>query len=177
MWRACVFYCDFCPHSASVASLNHNSWWLLKETQQLVSETLLFFYVKSVKRIWKRLTSCIALSCWGISIFYKQIWNLYDRQITIFVFCSLWMLVIWSLIVMKANDKISWVICLKLCTGEIVVHTIFMWTVMIVPKYQSGWKIVELDTSDKWVAQIIGFFAECSHDIFKIVWWSNFIYV
>ena len=43
MWRPCVLYCDFCPHSASVASLNQNSWWVLKETEQLVGETLLFF--------------------------------------------------------------------------------------------------------------------------------------
>ena len=48
---------------------------------------------------------------------------------------------------MKANDEIS-VICRNLYTGEIVVHTIFMCTVMIVPEYQSGWKTVELDTSD-----------------------------
>lgn len=177
MWRACVFYCDFCPLSASVASLNHNSWWLLKETEQLVGETLLFFSCEISEAAMKTSDLVYCAFLLGVSIFYKQIWNLYDRQITIFVFCSPWMLVIWSLIVMKTNDKISWVICLKLCTGEIVVHTIFMWTVMIVPKYQSGWKIVELDTSDKWVAQSVRFFAECSHDIFKIVWWSNYIYV
>ena len=112
-WRPCVFYRDFCPHSVSVASLNHNSWWLLKETEQLVGERLLFFCVKSVKRPWKRLTSCTRFLA-GVSIFYKQIWNLYDRQIAIFVFCSLWMLVIWWLIVVKVNDKITSVIWLKL---------------------------------------------------------------
>lgn len=64
MWRPCVLYCDFCPHSASVASLNHNSWWLLKETEQLVGETLLFFFMwnkwSGYENVWPRVLRFLA---------------------------------------------------------------------------------------------------------------------
>ena len=111
-WRPCVFHRDFCPHSVSVASLNHNSWWLLKETEQLVGDSyfLVWNQWSGHENVWLRVRAFLLES----RSFTNKYGTYTDRQITIFVFCSLWMLVIWWLIVVKVNDKITSVIWLKL---------------------------------------------------------------